>query len=310
MPLLMLPYLLSAVVVMLMSIFVFKKYFHNYSATSESGNIKISTIFKNSIPFALTAFMGEVFFNIDKVILAKYEALSTVGLYNGAYKIVLLSMFIPSGLTMAAFPKMANLWLTQRNATGDFVRQLTKPLLTLGLCISFITAVNSTEVIALIFGVKFSDSAYILKYLIWIVPAIFLGHLTDIVLQATERQWFACVSMTIAVSVNVILNFLLIPDLHALGSAYAALITIYSVFIVRMYVINKDAKGAFNLCLYLKFALITLISGALCYITKGVLPWLADAALGAAVFFAGLYASGCITKEDIRFIIEIRKRKT
>ncbi|QWR76583.1 flippase [Candidatus Magnetomonas plexicatena] len=307
MPHLMLPYLLSGIVVMLMSVFIFKRYFHNY--TADGGSIKMLTILRKSIPFALAAFMGEVLFNIDKVILAKYETLSTVGLYNGAYKIVIVGMFIPSGLTMAAFPKMANLWAAKRNAIGDFINQLTKPLLTLGLCISFIAAVNSTEVIALLFGAKFSESAQILKYLIWIVPAVFLSHLTDIVLQATERQWFACVSMTVAVTANVILNIFLIPVLHGLGSAYAALIAVYSVLIARMYIINRDTSGAFNLMLYLKLILITLTCGTLCYIIKGFLPWIAEAAVGATMFFLLTYITGCVTKEDIRFIKEIRKRK-
>ncbi|MEO5358215.1 MAG: flippase [Nitrospirae bacterium YQR-1] len=307
MPLLMLPYLFSAVVVMFMSLFIFKRYFNNYKTGGDDGNIKMLTILKNSVPFALTAFMGEVFFNIDKVILAKYETLSAVGLYNGAYKIVLVGMFIPSGITMAAYPRMANLWVSGKSASGDFINQLTKPLLALGLCFSFITAVNSTEITTAVFGAKFSDSAYILKHLIWIVPAIFLGHLTDIVLQATQRQWFACVSMTIAVSVNVLLNFLLIPVVHAAGCVYAALVTIYSVFIVRMYIINKDVNGAFKPWLYIRFLLITLFSGTLCYVIKGYLPWQAEAAFGVFVFFAGLYAAGCITRRDVKFLLEIRK---
>ncbi|MBF0464241.1 MAG: flippase [Nitrospirae bacterium] len=306
MPHLMLPYLFSGALVVLMSVFIFKRYFHNYTTDGDSSSIKMLAILRKSIPFALAAFMGEVIFNIDKVILSKYETLATVGLYNGAYKIVLVGMFIPSGLTMAAFPKMANLWAAKRGSVGDFINQLTKPLLTLGLCISFIATVNSAEVIALLFGAKFSDSAGMLMYLIWIVPAVFLNHLTDITLQATERQWFACVSMTIAVSINIILNFFLIPILHGFGSAYAALITIYSVFIVRMYVINKNTKGAFNLLLYLKLILITLVCGLLCYIIKGFLPWIAEAAVGVGAFFSLIYLTGCVTKEDIRFLKDIR----
>ena len=83
----------------------------------------------------------------------------------------------------------------------------------------------STPIVTLLFGENFSASGTVLAIHIWAAVFVFLGVASSKWFLAENRQMLSFQRTALGAVVNVILNFLLIPDFGPIGAAIATVVS-------------------------------------------------------------------------------------
>lgn len=161
--------------------------------------------------------------------LGAMTSAAEVGRYNAAYKILFAIFATYYLLTQSLYPK-----LSRMQGGKQPRRLLSYALIVLGVAgggIALIIEVWAAPILHIIYGADL-NAAYLLRVLAFAIPIDFCTSLLAITMisRGFDRPVLAC--MGSAAGVNVLLNFFLIPRLHAAGAAWATLVSYVYLFIV------------------------------------------------------------------------------
>lgn len=176
----------------------------------------------------------------DRFILQMFVPLSVVGLYNVGYQLGTVPSMVVSTISLAWVP----LFYREAKKGGHAQQRLGKVSTLIALVIIFaglLLIVFSKEIILLMTSKEFYAAAVV-------VPPVALGCILDglYVVAVTPVFYMAKTKMLplftgIAASINIGLNFLLIPKLGMMGAAYATLIA----FALRLVLVVIYAQRAY-----------------------------------------------------------------
>lgn len=278
-------------------------------------NYKFSlNLLKASFPFALVGAFSTIYYKTDSVMLSYFIGDSAVGYYNAAYTLIITLLFIPEAYLEAIFPVMSKLYTKQDLADQlDLLyKNSTKYMIGIGTPICIGTSLLAEKIIVLFYGIDFIPSTISLQILIWSTLFMFLNLLFSNFLASINKQSIAVKAIGIGVSVNIILNYIMIPKLSSAGASLATLITeivILGIYIrylhVSKYGFSVDIKAL------LKVILSCIIMGLyLSYFTRvNILLLIVSATI---IYFLMLYALGWIgqfEKEVFVNLLGIKKMK-
>jgi O-antigen/teichoic acid export membrane protein len=182
------------------------------------------TILGPALTIGAAQAMGLLNYNFDSVLLGFLADARTVGLYNAAYKPVMIALALPLTYFAGLFPA-----LSRTHAEGEAAfRPLVERSLRLSALMVAPLAVGGTllakPIIELLFGVNFADSAQVLPVLIWSAVLVILRGSYRQSLTATGHQAIDLRSAIVSSTANVGLNLLLIPRYGMMGAATATVI--------------------------------------------------------------------------------------
>lgn len=261
----------------------------------------IRELFKKAIPFAVAAIMGEIFFNIDTVMVSKMVGIESVGYYNAAYKLSFSGVLIANTITLAAYPHFSKSWLENREGVFIVFQKVFKFLLLSGVPFSVTAMILAPRIIPLVYGKEYLNSIILFQILVWSLPGLFLMHLTGRTLEAIGEQKFEAKIMFISVVINVFLNFILILKFEAAGASVATVIT--SVIIVifhARYLRKKLFFAKFRLPIFRMLLCILGLLSVLALMRE--LNWIL-ALLGSTCFyFLLMIVLGIIEKNDFMIL--------
>ncbi|GAB6056786.1 flippase [Methanobacterium movens] len=274
-------------------------------------NSKIwKSLIKESWPFAITAISINLYLWIDTIILSLIQGPEAVGIYNAAYKLVLVLLFIPSVFNNAFFPVMSQYFVSSKQSLRLIFDKLFKIMILIGFPIGIGTFVIADKAILLIYGNQFIGSVTVLQILIWSTVLIFARSPLDRLLESSNKQLAVTKIFIIGALFNTILNIIFIPQFSYIG---AALITVLTdilvlgllIFTLRKKIgifISKNTKISF-----LKIALASLIMGLilkqLIYLNIFVLI-----IIGLIIYILGLFIMQILDNDEISIIRSILKR--
>jgi O-antigen/teichoic acid export membrane protein len=181
------------------------------------------------LPLGGATILNLMFNNFDTVMLGAMTSAAEVGRYNAAYKILFAIFATYYLLTQSLYPKLS------RMKSGRHPRRLLSyALITLGVlggCIALVIELWAAPILHLIYGADL-NAAYLLRVLAFAIPIDFCTSLLAITMisRGFDRPVLAC--MGSAAGVNTLLNFFLIPRLHAAGAAWATLVSYVYLLIV------------------------------------------------------------------------------
>jgi O-antigen/teichoic acid export membrane protein len=170
-------------------------------------------------PLGAGVLLSALYFRIDVYFLERFHDLATVGYYNAAFRVVdALRLFPAAGLAVA-YPLLCG--------ATDFtrLRQLSTVLLAASLIVAAGIYGAATPLLTLVYGDAFGRAGTALQVLSFSIPLFFLNYaLThQLIAWGGERAYLAIAAT--ALTINVMLNLLLIPDGAMVGAAYATLLT-------------------------------------------------------------------------------------
>ncbi len=186
----------------------------------------LSEVLKNSYPYALLALLMSFYTRIDSVMIEKiYPAgAAEAGIYAQGYKLYEAGNMIAvlfAGLLLPVFSKM----LANKEPVGQIadwsVRLLVIPAFFAALYGTFF----SHEIIDVLFLNETAKTAAVFPVLMWAFVAVAFNYVYGTLLTAGGELRFLNILSAGGLTVNLILNYLLIPRFGALGAAWATLAT-------------------------------------------------------------------------------------
>lgn len=289
-------YIISSVACL---IFNFTVYVWKFSLPSLNIDLKLwKYIINEAWPFALIGISASIYLWIDSVLLSLMVGSEAVGLYNSAYRILMILYVVPTIFISALFPVMSKHFKTAKDLLKIEYEKAFKYLFITSIFIFINGILFAENIIKLIFGNEYLSSILILQILMLSVPIIFLNSLSGNILAATNKQRFLSIVAILNALLNVTLNLFLIPKYSYIGASVVTVLTEILGFSLTFIYINesffKISIGEY----IVKPLLVGFISAAVIYYLKLALPWFFACVLGLFLYLIILFVFKLINEED------------
>ena len=188
-----------------------------------------------SYHFILSGLMISVYGATDKLMLKSMLDESAVGYYGTALSICRAWVFVLAAIIDSYKPIISELHNKDTVAYNNKNIQLYSVVFYLSTFVSFVISLSAGFVVPLLYGKDYIPAIWPLRIITWYVAYSYLGVARDAWIVCEGKQKKLPFIYLGAATVNVVLNYLLIPSWGASGAAFASLITeISTVFIFPM----------------------------------------------------------------------------
>lgn len=180
---------------------------------------------KESFSVGVGAVIVFVYFKMDTIILSQMKTSADVGIYNVAYKVLENLIFFPAMIIGLILPIISNTIHHDKARFHDISDKTFKffVLVTVPLVIG--TLFLAKDIVNLIGGGQFFESAAVLKILVFAIVAIFFGTFFTNILIAANLQKKLMFIFGIAAIFNVLANLFFIPKFSYIAAANISVIT-------------------------------------------------------------------------------------
>lgn len=267
--------------------------------------------FGTILPFFFSGVLTRLYAYLDVVIIGFLTADRYVGLYGAAYKIAYATQFLPVSFNASVYPALSQAFRESTETLKHLAERSLRFLLTLSLPLSTLVFLNARAILQFA-SPPFLEASRALQISVLTLPFLFSNFLFSSLLNATNRQTRNTVILLAAVSLNAILNLLLVPRWHHVGASLAALastvsITILSLQSTRSAIAWRRESWGFLLRL-LGAVAVTAVVGLLLRPTG--LPVLLMLTLEALVFGAIVLLMRAYRLSDFTQLIASFRRRT
>jgi O-antigen/teichoic acid export membrane protein len=254
-----------------------------------------------SSPLAATALITFAYFKLDTIILSVLQSSSDVGIYNVAYKIMENLIFFPAMLAGLILPLLSRTLTTDRALFEDIVDKTFKVFLLIVFPLVMGVWVLAPEIIAIVSGSGFDESARVLRVLIFALGFIFFGHYFTMLLVVSNAQRKLMKALLIAAIANVSLNLFFIPKYSYMAAASTSLFTEFLVVLLIGALAFKEIqfRPSFKPLVRILFATL-LMAFAMYYLDR--FSFIVAGLGGGVVYLFGLWLTRVVTYEEIKMI--------
>ena len=202
------------------------------------------TLMRDSWPLILSGIIVSIYVNIDQVMIKHMIDEQAVGIYAIATRISTAWYFIPIAITSSMFPAILNAKYNNSSIYQQRLQALYDILVWLAILIAIVILCLSESIIDLLLGQEYAPAASVLS--IAIIAGIFtnIGLINNKFFEAENRQKDILYRSFMGVSVNIILNIILIKKYGIYGAALATVAAQFSTSIVYTY-LKKDSRILF-----------------------------------------------------------------
>ncbi len=295
-------YLIAIVLAFFFSLYFLVKYFAKISFRFHLQSWLM--IFKNSLPFGLSAVFVTFYYWNNATFLLKWKGEEIVGWFNAPYRLVLSIATLGIAFSESLYPLFAKLSISpQTNRFQKILGLSLRYIILFILPISFSFFLFSKEVILFLFGKGYLPSISGLKILIWWPLLIYLNGLASSFFNATDRAQYVAFQAGISAGTNLLLNLTLIKPFGLSGAGISLLAAELVGFIFLFFRLHKIFPG-FNLSYLCRIFQKPLFATLLPIFVS---PILRKAGLGGLflyllLYLAFLFLTKGFSSEDVKFL--------
>ncbi|WP_102527066.1 flippase [Shewanella sp. 10N.286.51.B7] len=177
-------------------------------------------VFLESWPLIFSMLAVMVYSRIDQLMLMQMIGKEAVGHYSVAVKLYDAAIVLPTAIIVSFFPRVVNAMKETDIATA-FNRYFQIPII-LAISIAIFVTLTSFWFIPLLFGEQYQASSSVLNILIWGAIFTVLGMIRSRWVTMKKLQKYTIVYVVIGMSINILLNLILIPKYGITGAAWAS----------------------------------------------------------------------------------------
>lgn len=241
---------------------------------------------------------------MDKIMLGNITNMEQVGLYENAEKIINIPMGLITALATVMLPKVSNL---VANGENEKIERYTKKSMEFEFMASSALTFGVISIasifVPIFLGEEFLQSAILVKYLA--VTIIFISLASVIRTQyliPNEKDKIYVISVIIGAILNLIINFILIPKMNALGAVIGTIFAEFSVLLYQAYAVHKilDIKGYLkNGIKYIILGLIMcIIVSSISFNINSILLLIIKVSIGGIVYVLGVIFIKAVEYKD------------
>lgn len=182
-------------------------------------------LLRESLPLIFSGFAILIFMKIDQIMLGQMLGNREVGIYSAAVRISEVWYFIPSAIVTSVTP---SIYAAKEKSEEHYYKRLGQLLqLMAGISIAIALPMTflSNTIITVMFGSNFAEAGPILAVHIWTSLFVFMGIATTPWFIAEGLNNVSLGKTVLGAVLNVILNYILIPEYSGLGTAIATIIS-------------------------------------------------------------------------------------
>jgi len=197
--------------------------------------------FKVAMPFVASVVVIHIYYSFDTIMLGSMRTMAEVGIYNAAYKFILLFTVIGGILQMAFAPSFSRMGdKIDLGIVGKFSWLICVIVLFAGIFLSAF----SHDLVIWIYGGEYIESAKVLLVLVVAMVFICLDtiYLAPLLYHGGEKQYLMASSA--GCLINIILNLVLIPRHGMYGAAFATVISNFCVYVIGFSLFAYEAKDS------------------------------------------------------------------
>ena len=180
-------------------------------------------LLQESFPLIFSGFAILIFMKIDQIMLGQMKGDAEVGIYSAAVRVSELWYFIPTTIVSSVAPAIYAAKEKSEDHYYKRIGQLLRLLTYISLAISIPMTFLSKDIVLLMFGSGYIEAGSILAVHIWASLFVFMGVATSPWFIAEGLNHVSLGKTLLGAILNVILNFLLIPEYAGLGAAIATI---------------------------------------------------------------------------------------
>jgi O-antigen/teichoic acid export membrane protein len=257
-----------------------------------------------ALPFALGAFLTNLYFRADVTILQHFKPFQEVGWYTFAYKPFESLQFVPLAVQATVYPLLAVYFHDSRPRLAAAYARFFKILIMLGWPLTVGTFVLAAPVGRLF--QLFPQSIPSLRILALAIVFLFANSAFTAMLYAIDRQDLFAWTTGIAVIVNVGLNLAFIPAYGYLAASVITVVTEAAFSVAGWWFVARVERLP-----WLRVSWRTLVAGLL--MGAAVLPLSTraiylGAPVGALVYCVALWALRAVRREELQLLLSGLRR--
>jgi O-antigen/teichoic acid export membrane protein len=263
---------------------------------------------RSATPFLLIGVMWMLLFRIDTIMLENMKNEQSVGLYAAGYSFFELLLTLPILATRALYPALSE----ARNESPERWHRLLGAAIRVYWLMAFPLAIGSFMVgarfVALFYGEKYALGGYVVPLLgsfIW----LWFGTMTlGWAFSAADRLKIVLFANAAAMGVNVAINLLLIPRFDFFGAAAATVIS--EAFLMIFFIVmlaREDGGLPRNMFPWRVLPAATLMAAAVWWVRE--MNLILVVAVGASVYFAGVWIFGALSGPERELVDRLIRRK-
>ncbi len=180
----------------------------------------VKHLLRLGIMYAFTFFVVQLNYRLDILLLEKLSTLNEVGVYSLGVHIAEQLWQVPFAISIVLFSRTANL-KDQKKITSSSIT-LARQSFMLIILLSVFVILLAPYIIPFVFGNDFIASVTILNLILPGVIILVIFRVLSGQLAGIGKPQYAIYVFVPALIINVILNFLWIPEYGAMGAAWAS----------------------------------------------------------------------------------------
>jgi len=253
-------------------------------------------ILKKSLPYAILIFLMSFYNRIDTVMIERMlpNGDEQAGIYQQAFRLldsVNMIAFLTAGMLLPIFSRM----LKYKESVEPLVKLISTLLLSLAIVVGVGSFFYSRELMDLLYVDHIEDSAKIFQLLMLGFIAVSTTYIFGTLLTANGNMRQLNYMAAFGMLLNIVLNYILIKQLDAYGSAISSMITQFLTAGIQVLIAQKLFKFKVNTRLLGLLVIFTIGVITINYITHNQLHfhWLINFSImvgccGIWAFLSGL----------------------
>lgn len=226
-PLLLLAHLAGWLIIAVCALLLIRKFIKQVSPIFD---LRYSVkLFKETWPVAATLALNVLYFRADSFMIAYFNSVADVGVYNVAYSVFQSALVLPTFVMNAYYPVML------RSLGGAKLVGLV--FFGVSLLGTVLTVILSPTIISVLAGGGFSGSVLSLRILSLGFPAYFLSSLLMWILIAKGNYKKMFIVYTSGLLLNLLLNFIFIPRYSFIAASWTTVISEYVILALQVVVL-------------------------------------------------------------------------
>lgn len=265
-------------------------------------------ILKKSLPFAILTLLMSFYNRIDTVMIERMlpKGVGDVqsGIYAQAFRLLdatNMIAFLTAGMLLPIFSRM----LKHKESVESLVKLISTLLLTPAIVIGVGCVFYSKELMGLLYQVHVEESAKIFSLLMLSFIAVSTTYIFGTLLTANGNMKQLNTMAAFGMILNITLNFLLIRQFEAYGSAISSMITQYLTAIIQVIIAQRIFKFKINYKLINTLIMFAIGVVAINYGSRMLnLNWMMSFVIMVATSVFWAFVSGTISIKAIFRILK------
>jgi len=179
----------------------------------------LSSIIKYAFPIGLAGITIAIYRNTDSIMLGVMKNSKDVGFYNAGAKLVLFIAMMRHLAMQATFPRLNNLYTSSIEEFRKLSMQLEIIMSGIAVPIMFVIGVFSNDIIKILYGQNYIEAVGAMPYLLAGVTILYSSFIFPNLLNVVGKSWGYFIITLSAAIVNVIFNYIFIPQMGIAGAA-------------------------------------------------------------------------------------------